>query len=104
MSDAVTLFIRNHKAVLQAKSAKDYFLALQAFDLIRRPHRLEVFLQTLTLFYPSFNVARFRKLALSFLKSMLRLLLKRLQESRLKNELMQRVLALLKRLLTHDRT
>ena len=66
VSDAVTLFIRNREAVLQAKSAKDYFDALQAFDLIRRPHRLEVFLQTLTLFYPSFNVARFRKLALSF--------------------------------------
>ncbi len=66
VSDALTVFVRNRNIVLSAKSAKDHFMALQAFDLIRRPNRLETFLQTLTLFYPSFNVARFRKLALSF--------------------------------------
>lgn len=66
VSDALTVFVRNRNAVLSAKSEKDYFTALQAFDLIRRPNRIETFLQTLTLFYPSFNVARLRALALSY--------------------------------------
>lgn len=66
VSDALSVFIRNRDAVLRAKSAKDYFLAFQGFDLIRRPNRLETFLQTLTLFYPRFHAARFKELAQAF--------------------------------------
>ncbi len=66
VSDPLTVFIRNREPVLQANSAQEYFIALQAFDLIRRPERLETFLETLTFFHPSFNVARFKELALAY--------------------------------------
>lgn len=47
VSDAVTLFVKYRDAARTAQSAEDFLNLLNAFDILRRPERLEYFLQTL---------------------------------------------------------
>lgn len=48
-TDAATLFVRFRKTACEAKTAEDFYALFSAFDVLRRPERLETFLLTMHL-------------------------------------------------------
>ena len=57
IADAITLFVKTREVAQKAVQAQDYLSILNAFDLLRRPIRIERFLQTLAVTNPAFPVA-----------------------------------------------
>lgn len=62
-TDAATLFVRFRKKASEAKTAEDFHALFSAFDVLRRPERLETFLLTMRLAGKALNKDLFCKLS-----------------------------------------
>ena len=76
VTDAVTLFVKYKDAARTAQSAEEYLNLLNALDVLRRPERLEHFLQALGYTNPDFNQRILKALRAAYLSVDVALLLK----------------------------